>query len=78
MRVTFDQCDSTEEICGLFNKVFANQEQMEAKIIQNAQEIEALKPKKKVKKKVKKKGSAMKSKGFALTRVLQESLPFCC
>lgn len=58
MRVTFDQCDSTEEIVGLFNKVFDNQEQMEAKIVQNAQEIEALKPKKKGKSKMKSKGSA--------------------
>ena len=45
MKVTFDDCNSTEEICGLFNKVFANQGQMEAKIVQNAQKIEALKPK---------------------------------
>ncbi len=58
MRVTFDQVDSTEEICGLFNKVFENQAQMEAKIVQNAQEIEALKPKKKGKSKMKSKGSA--------------------
>ena len=86
MRVTFDQCDSTEEIVGLFNKVFANQEQMEAKIIQNAQEIEALKSKEKPKKeqkklpaptqkvkvkKAEKKGkNKMKSKGSASMRVI--------
>ncbi len=58
MQVTFDQCDSTEEIVGLFNKIFANQSQMEAKIVQNAQEIEALKPKKKGKSKMKSNGSA--------------------
>lgn len=53
MRVTFDQCDSTEEVVGLFNKVFDNQQQMEAKIVQNAQAIEALKPKEKPKEKTK-------------------------
>jgi len=36
MRVSFEQCDSTDEVCGLFNKVFANMEQMDAKIIQNS------------------------------------------
>ncbi len=58
MRVTFDQCNDTDEVCGLFNKIFDNQSQMEAKIIQNAQAIEALKPKKKGKKEMKSKGSA--------------------
>lgn len=82
MRVTFDQCNDTEEVCGLFNKVFANQEQMEAKIVQNAQEIEALKPKEepkpepkakpKAKPKSEKKGkSKMKSKkGYAIKKML--------
>ncbi|GAF85544.1 unnamed protein product, partial [marine sediment metagenome] len=84
-RIGFDECDTTEEIVGHFNKIFENQAQMEGKIVQNAQAIEALKPKKKeakkeiplpalkveVKPKSKKKGkSKMKSKGFALTRVL--------
>ena len=77
--ITEDQCNSTEEVCGLFRTVFANQEQLEAKIVQNAQEIEALKPKKKPKTepkaeskpKPKKKGkSKMKSKGSASMRVI--------
>lgn len=61
-RIGFDECDSTDEVCGWLNKIFANIDQMEAKIIQNAQEIEAMK---------KKKGkSKMKSKGSVLTRVM--------
>jgi len=73
--VTFDQCDSTEEICGLFNKVFANQEQMEGKILQLSKRVEALEPivvpkvEDVIMAKPKKKGRTMK-KGFALTRVL--------
>ena len=56
--ITFDECNDAAEVCGLFNKVFANQEQLETKIVQNAQEIGALKPKKKGKSKMKSKGSA--------------------
>ena len=84
-RISFDECNDTGEVCGLFNTVFANQAQMEAKIIQNAQEIEALKfknkeetkqlppPVQKVKvvRKTKKKGkSKMKSNGSASMRVI--------
>ena len=56
--ISFDECNDAGEVCGLFNKVFANQAQMESKIVQNAQAIEALKPKKKGKSKMKPKGSA--------------------
>ena len=84
--VTFDDCNSTEEVCGLFNKVFANQEQMEGKILQLSKRVEALEPivvpkvedviklsppkPKLPKAKPKKKGRTMKKKGFALTRVI--------
>ncbi|KKK84833.1 hypothetical protein LCGC14_2779360, partial [marine sediment metagenome] len=57
--------------CGLFNKVFANQEQLEAKIVQNAQAIEALKNPVNTEDIPKKKGkSKMKSKGSASMRVI--------
>lgn len=79
MRITFDQCDSTEEVCGLFNKVFANQEQLEAKIIQLNERVENISgvidlmtpAPTAVKEKPKKKGkSKMKPKGSVHTRTL--------
>jgi len=74
-RIAFDECDSAEEVCGWLNKIRADQDLIEAKTIQNAQAIEALKPKEETKiepkPKSKKKGKKkMKSKGSVLTRTL--------
>ncbi len=55
-RIGESECNQPDEVCKWLNKIFENINQMEAKIVQNAQEIEALK--KKGKKKMKSKGSA--------------------
>ncbi len=55
--IGFDECDTAEEVCGWFNKIFTNLTLMEVKIEQLNNEVEALKPKKKKGKTVKKKGS---------------------
>lgn len=80
--ITEDQCNSTEEVCGLFRGIFTNMEQIEAKIIQlstkqESTDIEVKRVDVDLSKvisaftdKAKKKGKKMKSKGFALTRVL--------
>lgn len=81
--ITEDQCNSTEEVCGLFRGIFADIEQMEAKIVQlsTKQESTDIEVKRvdadlskvisvfadKAKKKGKKK---MKSKGSASMRVI--------
>ena len=76
--ITFDECNDGAEICGLFNKVFANQEQMEAKIMQLDKQMQTratkswvgklLQPKKKGKEE--KEGNKMKSNGSASMRVI--------
>lgn len=77
-RIGFDECDSTEEVCGFFNKVFENMEQMETKIIQLDKQVETLKSQMKSKftkswitklLNPKKKGSKMKN-GFATKQVV--------
>lgn len=46
-RIGESECNQPDEVCGWLNKIREDQDQIETKTIQNAQEIEALKTKKK-------------------------------